>query len=61
MTATVPDILKVARDVNSRHLRYVPGWYGIAAILYASIVFALIWGFRKMEIRLLAYLKPQGH
>ena len=35
--------------------------YGIAAALYASIVFALIWGFRRLETRVLAYLKPQGH
>ncbi|MEX3812890.1 ABC transporter permease [Paraburkholderia sp. BR13439] len=59
-TATIPDILKVARDVNSATYATFQA-YSIAAILYAAIVFALIWGFRKMEIRLLAYLKPQGH
>jgi len=59
-TATVPDILKVARDVNSATYATFQA-YGIAAILYALIVFALIWGFRKMEVRLLAYLRPQGH
>jgi histidine transport system permease protein len=59
-TATVPDILKVARDVNSAtYLTFQA--YGIAAILYASIVFVLIWCFRQLETRMLAYLKPQAH
>ena len=59
-TATVPDILKVARDANSATYMTFQA-YGIAAALYASIVFALIWAFRRMETRMLAYLKPQGH
>ena len=59
-TATVPDILKVARDANSATYMTFQA-YGIAAALYASIVFALIWVFRRMELRMLAYLKPQGH
>ncbi|RKP50782.1 ABC transporter permease [Trinickia fusca] len=59
-TATVPDILKVARDVNSATYATFQA-YGIAAGLYAAIVFVLIWGFRRMETRLLAFLKPQGH
>jgi histidine transport system permease protein len=59
-TATIPDILKVARDANSATYMTFQA-YGIAAALYASIVFALIWAFRRMETRMLAYLKPQGH
>ncbi|MEM5329634.1 ABC transporter permease [Paraburkholderia sp. JHI2823] len=59
-TATVPDILKVARDANSATYMTFQA-YGIAAALYASIVFALIWAFRRVETRMLAYLKPQGH
>jgi histidine transport system permease protein len=59
-TATVPDILKVARDVNSATYATFDA-YGIAAALYAAIVFGLIWAFRRMETRLLAFLKPQGH
>jgi histidine transport system permease protein len=59
-TATVPDILKVARDVNAATFATFQA-YGIAAVLYAAIVFTLIWGFRHMETRWLAYLKPQGH
>jgi histidine transport system permease protein len=58
-TATVPDILKIARDVNAATYMTFQA-YGIAAVLYAALVFALIWAFRRMETRMLAYLKPQG-
>jgi histidine transport system permease protein len=59
-TATVPEILKVTRDVNAA--TYMPFQaYGIAALLYAGIVFALIWGFRNLEARWLAFLRPQAH
>jgi histidine transport system permease protein len=59
-TATVPDILKVTRDVNSA--TYMPFQaYGIAALLYAIVVFALIWMFRKLEGRWLAFLSPRSH
>ncbi|CAN7766635.1 histidine ABC transporter permease HisM [Caballeronia sp. dw_19] len=58
-TATIPDILKVARDVNSA--TYEPFQaFGIAALLYAVIAFALVWAFRRLESRLLYFLKPQG-
>lgn len=59
-TATVPDILKVTRDVNSATYMSFQA-YGIAAIFYAAIVFALIWVFRRLEARWLAFLKPQTH
>lgn len=59
-TATVPDILKVTRDVNSATYMTFQA-YGIAAIFYAAIVFALIWMFRRLEARWLAFLKPQAH
>ncbi|SCK29746.1 ABC transporter permease [Vogesella sp. LIG4] len=59
-TATVPDILKVARDVNSA--TYASFYaFGIAAVLYAVIVFGLVWLFRRFENRWLAFLKPQSH
>lgn len=58
--ATVPDILKVTRDVNSATYMSFQA-YGLAALLYAAIVFALIWAFRKLETRLLAFLAPRGH
>ena len=56
-TATVPDILKVARNASSDY--YLPFVaYGIAAILYLCISFTLIWLFREAENRWLAYLRP---
>jgi histidine transport system permease protein len=58
-TATVPDILKIARDVNSAtYLSFQA--FGIAALLYLGISFALVALFRRAERRWLAYLRPQG-
>ncbi|HZC59884.1 MAG TPA: histidine ABC transporter permease HisM [Chthoniobacterales bacterium] len=55
-TATVPDLLKVARSAASDY--YLPFVaYGIAAILYLCISFALIWLFRRAERRWLAHLR----
>ena len=55
-TATVPDLLKVARNASSEfYLPFVA--YGIAAVLYLCISFALIWLFRRAERRWLAYLR----
>lgn len=59
-TATVPDILKITRDVNSATYASFQA-YSIAAVLYACIVFTLVWAFRRLETRMLAFLKPQGH
>ncbi|BBU31127.1 histidine ABC transporter permease [Burkholderia sp. THE68] len=58
-TATVPDILKVTRDVNSATYQSFQA-FGIAALLYAGIVFALVFAFRKLESHWLAFLKPQA-
>jgi histidine transport system permease protein len=58
-TATVPDVLKVTRDVNSAtYLSFQA--YGLAAIIYALMVFALIWIFRKLEARWLVFLAPRA-
>ena len=59
-TATVPDLLKVARDVNAETYATFEA-FGVAAALYAVMVFGLIWLFRKVESRWLAFLKPQTH
>ena len=59
-TATVPDILKVARDVNAATYATFEA-FGIAAVLYACLAFLLIWLFRKLEQRWLAFLKSPGH
>ena len=58
-TATVPDILKVARDANSATYMSFQA-FGIAALLYLGISFALVALFRRAERRWLAYLRPQG-
>jgi histidine transport system permease protein len=58
-TATVPDILKVTRDVNSATYMSFQA-YGIAAIIYAVIVFSVIWIFRKLEARWLVFLAPRA-
>ncbi|WP_298188381.1 ABC transporter permease [uncultured Pseudomonas sp.] len=59
-TATVPDILKVARDVNSATYASFEA-FGIAAMLYAVLAFLLVWVFRRCEIRWLAFQQPQAH
>jgi histidine transport system permease protein len=56
-TATISDVLKVARNASSEY--YLPFVaYGIAALLYLCISFGLIWLFRKAERRWLVHLEP---
>lgn len=58
-TATVPDVLKIARDINSA--TYQPFYaFGIAAVIYLCISFVLIGLFRMAEKRWLAHVKPQS-
>jgi histidine transport system permease protein len=54
-TATVPDILKVARDANADYYLPFPA-FGIAAILYACLSLTLISLFRKAERKWLRHL-----
>lgn len=56
-TATVPDILKVARDANSATYASFES-FAIAGALYAAIAFTLVWTFRRLERRWLAFLRP---
>ncbi|PKH24431.1 amino acid ABC transporter permease [Enterobacterales bacterium CwR94] len=54
-TATVPDVLKVARDINSA--TYQPFIaFGIAAVIYLIISYVLISLFRKAEKRWMAHV-----
>ncbi|MCG8708231.1 ABC transporter permease [Brenneria sp. 4F2] len=56
-TATVPDLLKIARDINAA--TYQPFYaFGIAAVIYLSVSFVLIGLFRKAEKKWLAHLQP---
>lgn len=54
-TATVPEILKVARDVNSATYASFEA-FGIAAVLYAVVSFIIVWAFRNMERKWLGFL-----
>ena len=54
-TATVPDILKVARDANADYYLPFPA-FGIAAILYACLSVTFISLFRKAEQKWLQHL-----
>jgi len=56
-TATVPDLLKVARDINSATYQPFTA-FGIAAVLYLIISAVLISLFRKAEKRWLKHVNP---
>ena len=54
-TVTVPDILKIARDINAA--TYQPFYaFGIAAVIYLAISFVLIGLFRRAERHWLRHL-----
>ncbi|MDC0609183.1 ABC transporter permease [Vibrio sp.] len=55
--ATVPDLLKIARDVNSATYMSFQA-FGIAAVLYLIISFILIGLFKRAEKHWLKHLKP---
>lgn len=54
-TATVPDILKVVRDINAETLQTY-GAYGTAALLYMILSFIFVWLFRRFEKKWLSYM-----
>lgn len=58
-TATVPDILKVARDANAATYKSFQA-FGIAGLMYLAITFALVALFRRAERRWLGHLRPQS-
>lgn len=58
-TASVPELLKVARDVNSATYASFTA-FGTAAVFYAIVAMLLMLGFRLLERRWLAFLKPQS-
>ncbi|SUB70243.1 Histidine transport system permease protein hisM [Pluralibacter gergoviae] len=58
-TATVPDLLKIARDINSATYQPFTA-FGIAAVLYLIISYVLISLFRKAEKRWLRHMKPSS-
>jgi len=57
-TATVPDLMKVAGDVNAE--TYMPfEAYGIAAMIYLGTAMLLLGLFRQIERHFLAYASPR--
>jgi histidine transport system permease protein len=56
-TATVPDILKIARDANSATFLTFQS-FGIAAAIYLAVSFSLVGSFRLAERRWLSFLGP---
>lgn len=55
--ATVPDLLKVARDANAATYRSFEA-FGLAALLYLGVSLAIVHMFRKAEHKWLAFLRP---
>ncbi|WP_030131381.1 ABC transporter permease [Pseudomonas sp. QTF5] len=56
-TATIPDILKVARDANAATFMTFQA-FGIAGLLYLALSFGLVGAFRLAEKRWLSFLGP---
>ena len=57
-TVTLVDITRVARDVNANHL-LVTESFGVAAVIYFLLTFALVGIFKLLERRFLRHLRPQ--
>ncbi|WP_085246620.1 histidine ABC transporter permease HisM [Gilliamella mensalis] len=58
-TVTVPDVMKIARDIYAE--TYQPFHaFGIAAVIYLCVSFTLILGFKKLEQHCLAFQKVNG-
>lgn len=56
-TATITDLLKVARNAASDY--YLPFVaYGLAALLYLAVTMGLVWAFHRAERIWLAHLRP---
>ena len=56
-TATIPDILKIARDANAATFMTFQA-FGIAGLLYLTLSFGLVGAFRLAEKRWLSFLGP---
>lgn len=54
-TVTLVDVTRVARDIYANHLLPVEA-FGMAAIIYFTLTFALVGGFRLLEQRYLRHL-----
>ncbi len=59
-TATVPELLKVARDVNAATYASFEA-FGTAALIYAVVSFLIVGLFRQLEKKWLAFQAPDSH
>lgn len=57
-TVTLVDITRVARDVYANHL-VITESFGVAAVIYFVLTFAIAGVFKLLERRYLAHLRPQ--
>lgn len=58
-TVTLVDITRVARDVYANHL-VITESFGVAAVIYFVLTFAMAGAFKLLERRYLAHLRPQS-
>lgn len=58
-TVTLVDITRVARDVYANHL-VVTESFGVAAVIYFVLTFAIAGAFKLLEWHFLAHLRPQA-
>ena len=58
-TVTLVDVTRVARDIYSNHLLPAEA-FGSAALIYFTLTFALVGGFRWVEKRAMRHLAPAG-
>lgn len=57
-TVTLVDITRVARDVYSNHLQVTES-FGVAAVIYFTLTFTLVGGFKLLERRFLRHLRTE--
>jgi arginine/ornithine transport system permease protein len=58
-TVTLVDITRVARDVYANHLVMTES-FGVAAVIYFSLTFLFVGGFKLLERKYLRHLRPQS-
>ncbi|OCG22129.1 ABC transporter permease [Gilliamella sp. App4-10] len=58
-TVTVPDVMKIARDIYAETYQPFQA-FGIAAVIYLCVSFTLIFGFKRLEKRCLAFQQVNG-
>jgi len=57
-TVTLVDVTRVARDIYANHLLPVEA-FGTAAVIYFTLTFTLVGGFKLLERRFLRHLQTE--